>query len=140
MLVDDGRESAHGATTGQACVNSRIFTVFHSIRRPYITIELPRRDMDTPPRPLNLFPLLANRICNFRRLWNGMFDHHQAEITVMQFTGHPLPVHQFVTAPWDFNLVPYCQASCILQLTCTLGVGLTQNFELKILRSTYWPG
>ena len=25
--------------------------------------------------------------------------HHQAEITVMQFTGHPLPVHQFVTAP-----------------------------------------
>ena len=26
-----------------------------------------------------------------------MFDHHRAEITVMQFTGHP--VHQFVTAP-----------------------------------------
>ena len=27
-------------------------------------------------------------------LWNRMFDHHQAEITVMQFTGHSLPVHQ----------------------------------------------
>ena len=27
-------------------------------------------------------------------LWNGMFDRHQAEITVMQFTGHSLPVHQ----------------------------------------------
>ena len=26
-------------------------------------------------------------------LWNGMFDRHQAEITVMQFTGHSLPVH-----------------------------------------------
>ena len=23
----------------------------------------------------------------------------------MQFTGHPLPVHQFVTVPWDFNPV-----------------------------------
>ena len=41
---------------------------------------------------------VANGICNFRCLWNGMFDHHRAEITVMQFTGHPLPVHQFVTA------------------------------------------
>ena len=24
-------------------------------------------------RSLNLFPLMANRICHFRRLWNGMF-------------------------------------------------------------------
>ena len=39
------------------------------------------------------------------------FDHHRAEITVMQFTGHPLLVHQFVTVPWDFNPVPYCQLS-----------------------------
>ena len=39
------------------------------------------------------------------------FDHHQAEITVMQFTGHPLPVHQFVTVPRDFNPIPYCQPS-----------------------------
>ena len=29
----------------------------------------------------------------------------------MQFTGHSLPVHQFVTVPWDFNPVPYCQSS-----------------------------
>ena len=36
---------------------------------------------------------------------------HRAEITVMQFTGHSLPVHQFVTVPWDFNPVPYCQPS-----------------------------
>ena len=34
-------------------------------------------------------------------LWNGMFDRHQAE---MQFTGHSLPVHQSMTAPWDFTL------------------------------------
>ena len=34
-------------------------------------------------------------------LWNGMFDHHQAEITVMQFTGHSL---QSINVPWDFTL------------------------------------
>ena len=27
---------------------------------------------------------------HFRRLWNGMFDRHRVEITVMQFTGHSL--------------------------------------------------
>ena len=48
---------------------------------------------------------------HFHHLWNGMFDRHQAEITVMQFTGHSLPVHQSVTVPWDFNPVPYCQPS-----------------------------
>ena len=37
-------------------------------------------------------------------LWNGMFDRHQAEITVMQFTGHSLPVHQSMTVAWDFTL------------------------------------
>ena len=37
-------------------------------------------------------------------LCNGMFDRHQAEITVMQFTGHSLPVHQSMTVPWDFTL------------------------------------
>ena len=35
-------------------------------------------------------------------LWNRMFDRHQAEITVMQFTGHSLPVHQSTSVPWEF--------------------------------------
>ena len=43
-------------------------------------------------------------------LWNRIFDRHQAEITVMQFTGHPLPVHQFMSVPWEFfYLVPFRQ-------------------------------
>ena len=103
--------SRHGATTGEACVNSGIFSVFRSVRRPYNTIKLPRGDMDTPLRSL---PITGHRNMHFRRLWNGMFDCHRAEITVMEFTGHSLPVHHFVTAPWDFYLVPYCQPSCIL--------------------------
>ena len=37
-------------------------------------------------------------------LWNGMFDRHQAEISVMQFTGHSLPVHPSMTVPQDFTL------------------------------------
>ena len=43
-------------------------------------------------------------ICHFRCLWTGMFDHHQAEITVMQFRGHSLPVHLSMSIPWDFTL------------------------------------
>ena len=35
-------------------------------------------------------------------LWNRMFDRHQAEITVMQFTGHSLPAHQSMSVPWNF--------------------------------------
>ena len=44
-------------------------------------------------------------------LWNGIFDRHQAEITVMQFTGNSLPVHQSMSVPWDFFfcLVPFHQ-------------------------------
>ena len=33
-------------------------------------------------------------------LWNGMIDRHQAEITLMQFTGHSLPVHQSMSVSW----------------------------------------
>ena len=35
-------------------------------------------------------------------LWNRMFNRHQAEITVMQFRGHSLPVHQSISVPWEF--------------------------------------
>ena len=31
-----------------------------------------------------------------------MFNRHQAEITVMQFTGYSLPVHQSMSVPWEF--------------------------------------
>ena len=31
-----------------------------------------------------------------------MFDLRQAEITVMQFTGHSLPVRQSMSVPWEF--------------------------------------
>ena len=33
-------------------------------------------------------------------LWNRMFNRHQAEITVMQFTGQSLPVPQSMSVSW----------------------------------------
>ena len=42
---------------------------------------------------------LLSRLLDF---WNRMLDRHQAEITVMQFTGHSLPVHQSMSVPWEF--------------------------------------
>ena len=45
-------------------------------------------------------------ICHFRRLWTGMFDHHQAEITVMQFRGTSV-----YECTMGFYLVPFCQPS-----------------------------
>ena len=35
-------------------------------------------------------------------LWNGMFDCHQAEITVIQFRGYSLSVYQSMSVPWNF--------------------------------------
>ena len=34
--------------------------------------------------------------------WNRMLDRHQVEITVMQFTGHSLPVHQSMSYHGNF--------------------------------------
>ena len=43
--------------------------------------------------PTQYLPITGHRNMHFRRLLNGMFYRHQAEITVMQFTGHFLLVH-----------------------------------------------
>ena len=67
-----------------------------------------------------------------------MFDHHWAEITVMQFTDHPLPVHQFVTVPWDFNPVPYCQPSSPTQFLPKTGQRNMQH--PPSLEWHVWPG
>ena len=58
----------------------------------------------------NFFRYLAIGMCHFRYLWNGLCDRHRAEITVMQFTGHSLPVRQSMRVPWEFfYLVPFHQ-------------------------------
>ena len=42
----------------------------------------------------NSFRYLATGMCHFRFLWNGLCDRHRAEIAVIQFRGHSLPVRQ----------------------------------------------
>ena len=44
-------------------------------------------------------------------LWNRMFNRHQAEITVMQFRGHSLPVCQSMRVSWDFLACPILLAN-----------------------------
>ena len=62
----------------------------------------------------------------------GMFDRHQAEITVMQFTCHSLPVHQSMSVPWDFYLVPYFgpPAYAIFSHNCHRNVSLPSGASL----------
>ena len=75
-------------------LNSTRLYQLSSILRPYIIFKLPRGDMDMPPRLRNFVRYLATGMCHFLYLWNGLCDRHRAEITVMQFRGHSLPVHQ----------------------------------------------
>ena len=59
-------------------------------------------------------------------LWNRMFNRHQAEITVMQFTGHSLPVHHSVVYHGNY-LVPFHQpisAHAISSPNCHWNVSL----------------
>ena len=51
------------------------------------------------PRRTQLSYIIVRRPLD---LWNRMFNRHQAEITVMQFRGHSLPVHQSMSVPWEF--------------------------------------
>ena len=44
-------------------------------------------------------------------LWNRMFNRHQAEITIMQFRGHSLPVRQSMRVSWDFLACPILLAN-----------------------------
>ena len=44
-------------------------------------------------------------------LWNRMFNRHQAEIVVVQFKGHSLPVRQSMRVSWDFLACPILLAN-----------------------------
>ena len=81
--------------------------------------------------PTQYLPILPIGLSHFHCPWNGMFDCHRAEITVMQFTGHSLPVHQSMTVPWDFNPVPYCQPDSLTLMEYALPPSLEWHV---------WPG
>ena len=55
--------------------------------------------------PTQYLPITCHRKCVTSAVfWDGMFDCHRAEITVMQFRSHSLPVHQSMSVSWAFIL------------------------------------
>ena len=65
--------------------------------------------------------------------WNAMFDRHQTEITVMQFTGHSLPVYHSVATQWDLHLVPYYQPSSPARF-----LSITGHWDVSLPLSLEW--
>ena len=88
--------------------NSSDFQTLWSPKTNWLPVFTELYNSSTPTQYLHI---TGHRNMHFRRLWNGMADRHQAEIIVMQFKSHYLPVHQFIAVPWDFTPVPYCQPS-----------------------------
>ena len=88
--------------------------------------------------PTQSLPITGHPNMHFCCLWNGMFDRHWAEITVMQFTGHSLPVHQFVTVLRDFNPVPYCQPIEYATSNIFGMAGSEVNIQHKKKRHSSW--
>ena len=73
-------------------------------------------------------------------LWNGMFNRHQAEITVMQFRGHSLPVHQSMSVPWDFYLGPFFQPSPPTRFLLITAIGMCHFLPVHHFGMACWPG
>ena len=74
-------------------------------------------------------------------LWNGMFDRHQAEIAVMQFTGHSLPVHQSMSIPWDFLPCSISSANfCLRDFFRLLAIGMCHFLPVHHFGMAYLAG
>ena len=72
--------AVHRSLYSGASLWSGTFTLSHIISRAHLH---------------DFFRLLAIGICHFRYLRNGRCDRHRAEITIMQFISHSLPMHHF---------------------------------------------
>ena len=78
-------------------------------------------------------------------LWNRMFNHHQAKITVMQFIGNSVPVRQSTRVSWDFLARPILFANfrprdflsklpleCVTSFRCITLNGILLGPKVKI--------
>ena len=102
-----------------------------NISGPQLTDFLSSQSYRIVQRPLNR-PL---------NLWNGMFDRHQVEMTVMQFRGHSLPVHQSMSVSWDFYLVPFRQPISAYAISFDYWpLGCVTSFRCITLEWHVWPG
>ena len=100
------------------------------------------------PSDLQLFDFLSwpsyiivqhplNRPLN---LWNGMFDRHQVEITVMQFRGHSLPVHQSMSVSWAFTLSHFISQIRLRDFFWLLAIGMCHFLPMHHFGMVCLPG
>ena len=58
-----------------------------------------------------IFPISGDWDVFLPLIWNGLCDRRRAEITVMQFTGHSLPVHQPSTPACFLSIIGHWDVS-----------------------------
>ena len=74
-------------------------------------------------------------------LWNRMFDRRQAEITVMQFTGHSLPVHQSMSVPWElFSSSHFISQFPPTRFPLLTAIWMCHFLPVHHLEWHFWPG
>ena len=106
----------------------------------YIIVQQPlNRPLNCPlNRPLNC-PLNRPLNCPLN-LWNGMFDRHQAEITVMQFRGHSLPVHQSMSVSWAYTLSHFISQIRLRNFFWLLAIGMCHFLLMHHFGMACLPG
>ena len=81
--------------------------------------------------------------CSLNRplnLWNGVFNRHQAEITVMQFRGHCLPLHQSMSVSWAFTLSHFISQIRIRDFFRLLAIGMCHFLPVHHFRMACLAG
>ena len=73
-------------------------------------------------------------------LWNGMFDRHQAEITVMQLRGHSLLVHQSMSVSWAFTLSHFISQIRLRDFFRLLAIGMCHFLPVHHFGMACLPG
>ena len=74
-------------------------------------------------------------------LWNRMFNRHQGEITVMQFTGHSLPVRQSMKVSWDiFTSSHFISQFPPTRFPLITAIRMYHFLPVHHLEWHFWPG
>ena len=74
-------------------------------------------------------------------LWNRMFNRHQAEITVMQFRGHSLPVRQSMRVSWYFfSLSHFVSQFLPTRFPLLTAIGMCHFLPVHHLEWHFGPG
>ena len=74
-------------------------------------------------------------------LWNRMFNRHQAEITVMQFRGHSLPVRQSMRVSCDiFTSSHFISQFPPMRFPLITAIRMYHFLPVHHLEWHFWPG